>query len=86
MDYMTEIAKQGFGYLLFIGALGVVYYKDKQVERYKDQIVDLANKRVEDLKEARNAYAVIAESQTKVAENTYTIVQNIQNLVNTIKQ
>lgn len=83
---VNEIAMQGFGYLLFVGAVFVVYFLYKENKQLARDKVDLANQRVQDLKEARDSYANLSESATKVAENTYTIVQNLQQLLNTWKK
>ena len=37
MDFTEEIAKQGFGYLLFAGCLVVLYIKDRQLSAEKDK-------------------------------------------------
>ena len=86
MEYLGEIAKQGLGYLLFVGALVVIFYQHKENQKSSNEKVELANRRVEDLKEARNAYSILSDASTKVAENTYTIVQNLQQLLNNIKK
>lgn len=86
MDYVAEVAKQGLGYLLFAGAVLVIFALYKENKQLSKDKVDLANQRVQDLKEARDSYAILSESATKVAENTYTIVQNMQSLMNTWKK
>lgn len=85
-DFLGEIAKQGFGYLLFAAALVVIYFLYKENRKLSEDKVDLANKRVEDLKEARGAYATLTETASKTAENTLTIVQNIQQILNNWKK
>ncbi len=86
MDYLAEIAKGGFGYVLFAGSLLVIFFLYKENRRLSDEKVDLANKRVEDLRQAQAAYSVLSDAATKVAENTYTIVQNLQQLFNNMKR
>lgn len=86
MDYLPEVAKQGLGYLLFAGSLLVIFFLHRENRKLSDEKVELANRRVEDLKEARNAYGILSETATKVAENTYTIVQNLQQLLNNMKK
>lgn len=86
MDYLPEIAKQGLGYLLFVGTLPIIYFLYKENRQLSIEKVDLANKRVDDLRQAQQAYMAISEASTKVAENTYTIVQNLQSLLNNLKQ
>lgn len=86
MDFSTEIARQGLGYLLFSGSLVVIFYQYRENRQLNADKVDLANRRVEDLKDAQTAYSALSESATKVAENTYTIVQNLQQLLNNAKQ
>jgi predicted histidine transporter YuiF (NhaC family) len=86
MDFTTEIARQGLGYLLFSGSLVVIFFMYRENRQLNVDKVDLANKRVEDLKQAQAAQNAISESATKVAENTYTIVQNLQQLLNNAKK
>lgn len=86
MDYLPEIAKQGLGYLLFAGSLVVIFFLHRENRKLSDGQVELANKRVEDLVAARNAYGILSDSSTKVAENTYTIVQNLQQVLNNVKK
>ena len=86
MEYLSQIAEQGLGYLLFAGSLLVIFFLHKENQKLSNEKVELANKRVEDLKEARNAYSILSDASTKVAENTYTIVQNLQQLLNNIKK
>lgn len=86
MEYLAEVAKQGLGYLLFIGSLLVIFFLFKENQKLNNDKVDLANRRVDDLQAAQRAYMVLSESATKVAENTYTIVQNLQQLLNNIKK
>jgi hypothetical protein len=85
MEYLDQIAKQGLGYLLFAGSLVIIFYQNRKIDQYQNEKVELANRRVEDLKDARNAYAAVSDASTKVAENTYTIVQNLQQLLNNLK-
>lgn len=77
---------QGFGYVLFVLACGVIGFLYKENKALSKEKVDLANQRVQDLKEARDSYAALSETSSKVAENTYTIVQNLQQLLNTWKK
>lgn len=86
MEYLDQIAKQGLGYLLFAGSLLVIFFLHKENKKLSEDKVELANRRVEDLKEARNAYSILSENATKIAENTYTIVQNLQALLNNMKK
>lgn len=86
IDYLAEIAKQGFGYLLLAGSLFVVYFLYKENQKLNKEKVDLANQRVEDLKEAKDAYATLSSQTSKTAENTLTIVQNIQQILNSFKK
>lgn len=86
IDYLGEIAKQGFGYLLFAGAILVVYFLYKENQKLNKEKVDLANQRVDDLKEAKDAYATLSSQTSKTAENTLSIVQNIQQILNSWKK
>lgn len=87
MDYFIKaIAMQGFGYLLFAGTLLVLFFMYRENKQLSREKVDLANQRVQDLKEARDSYAILSESATNVAQNTYTIVQNLQQLLNAWKK
>lgn len=86
MDVWTEIAKQGFGYLLFIAACIVIYFLYKENRQLSNDKVDLANQRVADLKEARDTYAILSDKASKTAENTLTIVQNMQSILNNWKK
>lgn len=85
-DIITRIADQGFGYVLFVGALIVILFMWKENQKKTDQLISMANQRVVDLIQARDAYAVLSDTATKVAENTFTIVQNIQQLLNNLKK
>jgi len=87
MDYFIKtIAMQGFGYLLFAGSILIIFFLYRENKQLSNDKVDLANKRVEDLKESAKSYAIVSDATQKVAENTYTIVQNLQQLLNNIKQ
>ena len=86
MEYLSQVAEQGLGFLLFAGSLLVIFFLYRENQKLSNEKVDLANRRVEDLKEARTAYSVLSEASTKVAENTYTIVQNLQQLLNSMKK
>lgn len=86
MEYLAEIAKQGLGYLLFAGSILVNFFLYRENKKLSNDKVDLANRRVEDLVAARNAYSILSDASTKVAENTYTIVQNLQQLLNNFKK
>lgn len=44
MDYLTEIAKQGLGYLLFVGAVAVNLYQYKENRRINDRFIDYMQK------------------------------------------
>lgn len=77
---------QGFGYLLFAGSILIIFFLYRENKQLSNDKVDLANKRVEDLKESAKSYAIVSDATQKVAENTYTIVQNLQQLLNNIKQ
>ena len=85
-DFLSEIAKQGLGWMLFAASVVVIFFLYKENRKLSQDKVDLANQRVEDLKEARNAYAILSETASKTAENTLTIVQNIQQLLNSWKK
>lgn len=86
-DLLGKLASNNglLGLLLAISfvAIGILWVENK---RLNAAVVDQANKRVEDLKAAQAAYATLSESATKVAENTYTIVQNLQQLLNSMKR
>lgn len=87
MDYFLKaIAEQGFGYLLFAGCLPIIFFLYKDNRKQSDEKVELSKLRVEDLKQAQAAYATLSQANTKVAENTYTIVQNLQSLLNNMKK
>jgi len=81
MEYLEQISKQGLGYLLFAASLFVIFFLYKENQKLNNEKVDLANKRVEDLQEARDAYTLLSNAASKTAENTLTIVQNIQQLL-----
>ena len=85
-EVINIIVKQGFGYVLFIGAMFVIYFLYKENKQSNKEKLDLANQRVQDLKEAQASYSVLSEAATKVAENTFTIVQNLQSLLNGMKK
>lgn len=85
MDY-AEIAKQGLGWMLFIGSLSVIFFMYKELKAANKEKVDLANMRVQDLKEARDAYATLSSSAQLTAQNTLTIVTNIQNIISNWKK
>lgn len=85
MDF-AEIAKQGLGYLLFVlscGVIGILYRDNKKLSEEK---VTLANQRVEDLKEVQEKYGTVLDTSTKIADNTFIIVQNLQTLLNNLKK
>lgn len=84
--FLKMIAAQGFGYLLFVGSLLVIFFLFKDNRKLSDEKVDLANRRVEDLKEAQAVYATLSKASTDLAQNTYTIVQNLQQLLNNAKK
>lgn len=85
-QFITEIAKQGLGFTLAVVAGFAIFFLYKENRQLSQDKVDLANKRVEDLKEAQHSYATLSDAATKVAENTYTIVQNLQQLLNNWKK
>lgn len=85
-DYLGELAKQGLGWLLFAGSIVIIYFLYKEIKQLNKEKIDLANQRVIDLKEARDAYGILSQSASKTAENTFTIVQNIQSILNTWKK
>jgi hypothetical protein len=86
-DFLLKgIAQQGFGYLLFAGSLLVIFFMYRENRKLSEKSVEQADRRVEDLKEAQRVYNSLSESATKVAENTYTIVQNLQQLLNNAKK
>lgn len=58
MDFTAEIARQGFGYLLFVAAVIVLGVREKyhtDEENKKDEmILQLAEKRLQDLKDIKD--------------------------------
>ncbi len=86
MDFTTEIARQGLGYLLFSGSLVVIFFLYRENRKLSEDKVGLAKEIVEQLKSAQATYNTLSESSIKVAENTYTIVQNLQQLLNNAKK
>lgn len=85
-DYLGEIAKQGLGWLLFAGSVVVIYFLYKEIKQLNKDKIDLANQRVADVEKAREAYGVLSQTASKTSENTLTIVQNIQSILNTWKK
>jgi hypothetical protein len=82
---LRQIAEQGFGYVLFVASLLVCYFLYKENRQLSQEKVDLANKRVEDLKEAQKNYSVLSEALQVTTQNTLTIVTNLQNVLNKSK-
>lgn len=85
-DYLGEVAKQGLGWLLFAGAVVVIYFLYKEIKQLNKEKIDLANQRVIDGEKAREIYSILSQSASKTSENTLTIVQNIQSILNTWKK
>lgn len=83
---IMQVASQGFGYLLFVIACFVIYFLYKENKQLNNEKIGLANQTVQILKEAQATYTTLSESSIKVAENTYTIVQNLQQVLNSRKQ
>lgn len=87
MDYFIKTFFQigGVFGLLFGGSLIVIFFLYKENRQLSKDKVDLVSQTVQLLNEARNSYANLSESASKTAENTYTIVQNLQQLLNNAK-
>ena len=91
MEYfLDQFAKYGgvFG-VLFGGSVIIIGFLWKENRALQAKILDQAEKRVEELKvsKAENAAAAeasrqIAENGFRVAESTFTVVQNLQQLFN----
>ena len=88
MDISTEIARQGLGYLLFIGAVIVLGLREKMHSdkiKEKDTIIlDLSEKRVRDVAENRDINSRNIENLRSVIEPIYVIVQNLQNIATSV--
>jgi hypothetical protein len=84
-EYIKLIASQGFGYLLFVASMFVCFFLYKENRKLNQDKVDISEKRVEDLKEAQANYGKMSEASQIVAQNTLTIVTNLQNLLNKAK-
>lgn len=96
MDYLGELAKQGLGYLLFVVSIGVNIHLYREKTRVDKQLAELAEKRVEDIKEMRdmyfdridevkNGFLMAVDKMQGVAMSTLTIAQNIQSILNARK-
>lgn len=51
MDITTELARQGLGYLLFTGSVGVIIYQQRAKEKLHEHISKIERARVDDIKE-----------------------------------
>lgn len=74
-----ELAKQGLGYALFVGSLGVVFYQNRKIEALNTKLNELQEKRLADLvqlttqflntaKDMLNGNANILKSIDKITE------------------
>jgi len=92
-DYFGEVAKQGLGYLLFIGSLSINIYLYKEKSKVDKVVIDLADKRLNDVKEMKDSYfnqiesvkTNFLQSVTKsqdLAQATLSIAQNLQSILN----
>lgn len=80
--YLKTIAEQGFGYVLFLASMFACLFLYKENRKLNQDKIDLSEKRVDDLKEAQANYFKMGEASQIVAQNTLTIVTNLQNLLN----
>lgn len=83
--FLNEIAKQGLGYLLFAGSLIVIFFLYRENRNASQELKDLAEKRITDLKEVQANYTNSISAIKAVADNTLTIVENLQTMIG-IKQ
>lgn len=82
---MEELAKQGLGYFLFVGALVVLQirenYYQKVIKEKDDKINEISKLWVQDLKEVIASTNTGMQSLRDIANATLTIVQSLQSLI-----
>lgn len=82
---MEELAKQGLGYFLFVGALVVLQirenYYQKVIKEKDDKINEISKLWVQDLKEVIASTNNGMQALRDIANATLTIVQNLQSLI-----
>jgi len=87
MDPLLQtIAEQGFGYLLFAGAILLLFFFYKENKALNQKMQDQANQRVDDLKETQANYVKMSEASQTTGQNVLTIVKNIQDILNNLKK
>ena len=91
MEYFTQkfFELGGVFGLLFGGSLIIILFLYKENRTLQREKLEQVEKRVEELKVAQKAYTdsteanrKVAETGYRIAENTFTVVQNLQQLLN----
>lgn len=74
MDLLPDIARQGFGYVLFVATIPVLIYQTKKINEVQD-------KRIQDGKEYRDAYVGTARDILNSQQNIQKALDSLSYLV-----
>lgn len=74
MDLLPEIARQGFGYVLFVALIPVVIYQNRKIN-------DLYDKRIQDGKDYRDAFVGTARDILNSQQNIQKALDSLSYLI-----
>src|SRR4051812_40317475 len=93
MDYLAEIAKQGFGYLLFAGSLLIIFYQNKKTNQLYDlrfsdwdKVLTVSGGTIKDLLNSLKNLQDIEDENASNVEQVKTDMQQLREVVVQLKE